>query len=363
MSKFGLGMIAAGAAMDEQKAQEVRDQANQRFGWEQQKAQSELSLLGDKAAAERSGYQNTVGLNAAAAETRPQETANKKAQLGINAVSLAGEANRQPGLENAKDDEARATAGAAKVKAALQGVEVERIPELVNKAKTDGIINDVTASNHVGAAIADMIDSGNAPGIVKLLNAQKQYANDPKIAELPDVASVSKASDANGTEVLVLKDASGNTIMTRPVSTFKAAQDSMKKQELKEVKDGHSLVSVRGTTVTPLYTAPESASSRATKQGPLQRDVEYLKTFHNMSDQQALSHLNSAKTQSRENFILKSVENAQAMGKKVTEAEINEFGAIYDRAGKVQPAQGRGLGTPTNRPATTDPMVKQYLGM
>lgn len=360
---LGYGLAALDSYYKEGDARQVRDRTEQRFDWEKQKAQSELSLLGDKAAAERSGYQNTVGANAAAAELRPGETANKKAKLGIDSVSLAGDANRQPGLEQAKDDEARTTAGAAKVKAALQGVEVERIPQMVADARMKGAISDATSMNLIGATIADLMDSGNEAGLVSLLNAQKNASNDPKTTAYPDVAKVSKATDANGTEVLVLKDAGGNTIMTKPTSTFKAAQNSMKKREVKEVKPGESLVEIQGSRVTPLYSAPESASSRATKMGPLERDVEYLVAGHGMNKDQALAQLQSAKTMSRENFILKAVENAQGMGKKVTDADIVEFGAIYDRAGQAKQPQGRGLGTPTNRPAITDPTVKQYLGM
>lgn len=357
---LGYGLAALDSYYKEGDARQLRERADQRFDWERQKAQSELSLLDDKAAADRSGYQNTVAENASRTELRPLETANKKTQLGIDSVSLAGAAKRQPTLEEAKDSEAVAAAGAAKVKAALEGVEVERIPSVVADAKMKGIITDATSSNLVSATIADMIDSGNQAGLVKLLNAQKQYAGDPKVAALPDVANVAKARDANGQEVLVLKDAAGNTIMSRPVSIYQAARDSLKKQEVKEVKEGHSLVSVRGNTVTPLYTAPESASSRATKMGPLERDVNYLVSGHGMSKEQALAHLQSAKTMSRENFILKAVENAQAMGKKVTDADMIEFGAIYDRASKsTQKPAGGGA----NKAVPTDPTVRKYLGL
>jgi hypothetical protein len=256
MSNLGLGMIAAGAAIDEQKAQELRDQRNQRFDWEKQKAQSELSLLDDKAAAERSGYQNTVGVNAAAKEVRPLETANEKAQLGIDAVSLRNAANRQPTLEQTKDNEAIAAEGVSKVKAALQGVQSDRIPQLVNNARTQGVIDDAASSKLIGASIADMVDRGDQQGIVSLLNAQKQASSDPKITELPDVAAVAKAKDAQGNEVLILKDAAGNQIKTRPMSDFYAARDSLAKPEVKNVNAGDSLVSVRGDKATPLYTAP-----------------------------------------------------------------------------------------------------------
>ncbi len=354
------GLAALDSYFKEGDARQLRERADQRFDWERQKAQSELSLLGDKAASERSQYQNTVAENTARAELRPQETANKKTQLGIDAVAAGRAAKRQPGLEDAKDSEATATAGAAQVKAALQGVEVERIPSMVADAKMKGAINDATSMNLVGSTIADLIDSGNQAGLVKLLNAQKQYAGDPKTAALPDVASVAKARDANGQEMLVLKDDTGNVIMSRPVSIYQAARDSLKKQEVKEVKEGHSLVSVRGNTVTPLYTAPPSDSSRAAKMGPLERDVNYLVAGHGMSKDQALAHLKSTNDMSRNNFILKSVENSQAMGKKVTDADIAQFGAIYDRAKQSTGARAPAAG---NRPAVTDPTVKQYLGM
>ena len=80
--------------------------------------------------------------------------------------------------------------------------------------------------------------------------------------------------------------------------------------------------------------------------GPLERDVSYLMQSHGMTQDQALERLNSAKTMSRQSFVLKSIENAQAMGKKVTPADEAEFGAMYDR---VQAS---------NRPATAAPAAQ-----
>ena len=70
---------------------------------------------------------------------------------------------------------------------------------------------------------------------------------------------------------------------------------------------------------------------------------------------QALEQLNSAKNINRRNFILKSIENAQAMGKKVTPADEEEFGAMYDRvkstAQQKTPAAPAAQAPGTPRPA------------
>jgi hypothetical protein len=254
------GLAALDSYFKEGDARQLRERADQRFDWEKQKAQSELSLLGDKTAADRSQYQNTVGANAAAAELRPGATANAKAKQGLDAVTISGDVKRQPGLEEAKDNEAIAAQGASKVKAALQGVQSDRIPEIVANAKMQGVIDDAASSKLISATVADLFDSGDQSGLVNLLNAQKKVSGDPKITALPDVASVAKAQDAQGNQVLVLKDASGNQIMARPMANYYAARDSLAKPEIKSVNAGDSLVRIKGGTATPLYTAPGNSA-------------------------------------------------------------------------------------------------------
>ncbi len=95
--------------------------------------------------------------------------------------------------------------------------------------------------------------------------------------------------------------------------------------------------------------------------------MSYLVTQHGMTKDQALAHLNSAKTMTREQFILKSVQDSIAMGKKPTSEEVANFGALYDSA-RQAPATSRAAPAtaPTSNspaPANLDPQIKSLLGI
>ena len=83
MSALGLGLIAADNYFKEGDARVQRGRESQRFDWEKQRAESEMSTLPDKTEAERSGYQlrgkqNNANIGLVDAQT---ENAKKKLQL------------------------------------------------------------------------------------------------------------------------------------------------------------------------------------------------------------------------------------------------------------------------------------------
>ena len=231
---------------------------------------------------------------------------------------MTGEAARQPDVEAAKNSTAKAARSSADVTAALAGAKAEEIPRLVANFKMQGVLDDAGAQTHIASEIANHIDSRDTASLVSLLNAQKKTINDPKIAAMPNVASVALAKGANGEEYLVMKDAQGQQIMAKPVSTFRNARDSLQKPQAMKVKDGEAVVSLRGGKATELYRAPESAAGKSAKQGPLERDVNYLVSGHGMSKEQALDHLNAAKSMSKEQYILKSMEGSRTRGTEPT---------------------------------------------
>jgi hypothetical protein len=179
------------------------------------------------------------------------------------------------------------------------------------------------------------------------------------------VAEVGSMKDAKGQPLLVAKGADGAVLFQMPLADMQRVRDSMAKPETMKVNEGDSVVQVRGGRVTPLYTAPTSQGKAAERMGPLERDVGYLMRAHNMTNAQALAHLNASKTMSREQFVLKSVQDSVALGKKPNDAEVSEFGAIYDRA-----TQGGPRAAPATPPAGPraaqpgmDPALKKLLGI
>lgn len=363
MSKLGLALIGGNAALNEYERLEDRDTARQRaqkrFDWESQRADSELSALPDKTAADRSGYQlrnkqNTANLGLVDAQTK---NATKKLQLEGTGLDAAQQ--RQP-------DELAALANKAVVAKTLSDFDVENLPRAIAEKKLQGTFSDADVYTASVSKLADLLATNDQNAVIRFMNGMNDAGVFGK--QHAPVASVTIKQDPTTKEnVFVATDAAGQPVMQMGASQMKRIRDSVGKTEYKTVNAGDSLVALKGGQATPVYTAPESAKSAAAKQGPLERDVGYLVTQHGMTKDQALAHLNSAKTMTREQFILKSVQDSIAMGKKPTSEEVANFGTLYDSArqapasARAAPATAPASNSPA--PANLDPQIKSLLGI
>jgi len=377
---LGLGVIAGNSFFREQQAQEVRDREAQRFGWEKQRAEAEMGLLPDKTAADRSGYQLRGAQNQAGLETLPGQTENTLAQQRITSTELAGTASRQPTVEatkNVQADVSLANAKAekemqpdqitqkknvAKIAAATSGVDVENLPATLKKMRVDGAISASDVDLTVGAKLYDYIQGGDQNSMIRLLNAQKRASDDPRITGMPDVAAVARAKDANGVEYIVLKDAQGNQIATKPIDQLKAAKDLMTKYEYQKLDEGDSLYRVdsRGN-VTLAATAPTTAGGK--KAGPMERDVNYLVNTFGMKDTDALAFINQGKTMSKAQFILKAKQDLIAIGdqNKIGPDFEKQMSDMYDRS--IEASKPKGSNSSPAPKLPTNPNVKGLLGI
>ena len=338
MSKLGLALIGGNAALNEYERLEDRDTARQRaqkrFDWESQRADSELSALPDKTAADRSGYQlrnkqNTANLGLVDAQT---ENATKKLQLEGTGLDAAQQ--RQP-------DELAALANKAVVAKTLSDFDVENLPRAIAEKKLQGTFSDADVYTASVSKLADLLATNDQNAVIRFMNGMNDAGVFGK--QHAPVASVTIKQDPTTKEnVFVATDAAGQPVMQMGAGQMKRIRDSVGKTEYKTVNAGDSLVAMKGGQVTPVYTAPESAKSAAAKQGPLERDVGYLVNQHGMTKDQALAHLNSAKTMTREQFVLNALKEkaANSYGYKPSKQDADDFGAIYDSVRKNGQPQG-----------------------
>ncbi len=359
MSALGLGLIAADQYFKAGDARVQREREGQRFDWERQRAESELSTLPDKTEADRSGYQLRNKQNNANIGLSDTQTENAKKKLELEGAGLDAAKERQP-LEQA------AALNGAEINKALSEFQLQDLPRVIAEKKRAGVFSDADASVAAIGKLAELIKLGDQGQVISFMNAMNE-AKDPGQRTAP-IASVGVQQDQKtGEKLFVATDANGVVVTKVPHSHMQAVVNSLGKSEFKTVNAGDSLVQIKGGVATPVYTAPESAKSAAAKQGPLERDVGYLVTQHGMTKDQALAHLNSAKTMTREQFILKSVQDSIAMGKKPTSEEVANFGTLYDSA-RQTPATSRAAPAtaPTSNspaPANLDPQIKSLLGI
>ena len=397
---LGLALAAGNAFFKEQNAQDIRDREKSRFDWERQRAEAEMSVLGDKTEADRSGYKLRSGQNAAGLELLPGDTANRLAEQELRGGELAGAKERQPEELEAKSINAGIDLGTARgrrdrqpteeatknvqadmglaqaqaeqemqpgkitqaknaniVATELSQVDVNNLPRMVAEKVMKSELSATDGALMVAAKISDLIDAGDANSIITLLNAQKKYSTDPKVQALPDVASVSKAQDANGTEFLVLKDAKGATILSRPIDIYRQAKTALAPTDVKAVDAGDTLVTTRGGKVVSTFTAPESQKSLNSKQGPLERDVNYYVREFGLTKEQAIERINSTKGKSREDFVRDAVQK-EAIGNETPEqlrAKAAKWSKFYDDVkGTAGPKSNSGAKSTIPKPQILD---------
>lgn len=352
MSKFGLGLMAADSAIRENQAIEQRGQQTERFGWEKKRAEADLSTLDDRAGAQRAQAQLQAKQAQAGLGLVDQKTKNDASQLSLDAVRLDGAKARQP-------MEIAAEADKAKVGELLAGFDLESTPQKIAQAKAQGVLSQADVYVTSISKLVELMDSNDTGQVIKFMNGM----NDAGVlaAKHAPVAKVGIQKGADGRSLFIALDAQGNTVASMNVDDMKRVKESAGKSTFEKVNAGDSLVKIQGGQATPVFTAPESERTRAARTagtGPLERDVSYLVNAHGMTQQQALAHLNQAKSMSREQFILKGVQDKQAMGKKASEQDIEELGGLYDRASgrEAKPSNSPSLGN-------VDPQIRSLIGI
>lgn len=374
---LGLGLIAADSYFKEGDRREVRD-------YNRKLRDSELSLLPDKTEATRSGYRDTLAENEARGQERPGRTANTLKRQQIEATGLDRAAGRQMTLEDTAD--AKAAAGLSdarmtlqqqpqrqqmesdklKVEAAGAAQAVQQLPQRLAAAAAAGTLQQRDAQIQLIAGLEPALATNNPQLVQQYVQGAIDTGLFPSV-QGAKVAKVGMAADGR----FIAQGQDGAAIFSVSRDDLARLKQLGGKTELKTVNAGDSLVQVQGGKATPLYTAPESEKSKASKTGPLERDVNYLVQSHGMTQQQALAHMNAAKSMSRQQFILKGLEGKAGLGQKPTNEDIAELGALYDRAAASAPAasgQGLGLGSAqSNSGATptmpTDPATRRLLGI
>lgn len=359
---INLGMRAANAAFQEFDAQQVRDQRKREWDAQNKRTDSELSMLAEKADADRTDYLMRAARNRSGLELQPSRQRVEQGRLteeeqgqqfretlrpsleAYERNKMGAALERQPIELQAAAANAQSERSKARINQADTTVAEENIPNRMTQGRQKHAVDDYSHHTQTVASLAQSITSGDAESTLKLMNG----LNEAK-PEGQRVKPAVRLGTINGGKTLIALDADGNQT-GGPLDIGQMQQMASQGQAVK-LKAGETIGTFGKGGFTPSYTAPDPSGS-VTKQGPLQRDVEYLKNYHGMTNEQALAHLSAAKTMTRDQFILAAIKEKAAKGfEQPTRKDAEEFGALYDsvqgsgRSPSVQAA-------PTAQPAT-----------
>lgn len=407
-----MGLSALDEFYREGDRRELRDRDRKRFGWESQRSEAEMSLLGDKTAAERLGYQDRAGESGARIATRPRRTANEIVRLGQEGYSLERAGVRQPMVEDTTDAKVNYALADAKFGLAQQPIvqdtqrntnevglqnsanalqnnparletntnqtmiglnqsraDLAQQPMKIAQQAAQGALTQLQAQGQLLSGLSDAIQTGN-PNIVR------GYIQDSLNTGLfPDqkgktVGEVGSAKGADGKPMIVAKDSAGQVIFQMSMAELQRVRDAMSKPETMKVNEGDSVVQVRGGRVTPLYTAPTSPGKSMEREGkkPVEQQLaEWLiKSRVAPNEAEAWKMVRSSKEKSRASFVQEYV--LKTAGIQDASKAADDAGKMWDSQNQPQgggPAAGGPRATPAAPAAQPgiDPALKKLLGI
>ena len=339
---IGMGLLAADAYFKEDDARKVRE-------YDQAKRDSELRLLPEYEKSQKTAYGLQSATNQANTDLVPHQQKTNEMQHQADQGVLAGQIATQP-TKNQTD----------KVKA---GTEL-KTAEHDASTLADRLYNDAISGKLKGAELqqqamghlALLAKQGHDPSTIAFLNRLAPLDGSKKTVR---VQTVSKG----GVNYFQALAADGSVVFQADENTMVSLLPQ-EKDQYHTLKPGDTLVR-NGQEV---FFAPETESTSAEKQGPLERDVNYLVRAHGMTPEQARVTLQSSKTKSRPQFIMDQVNNLAAMGKMATPEQLKQFGDIYDAAagmesGKSQPGLESQPGSNSEKPTTLNPKFATLFGI
>jgi hypothetical protein len=407
-----MGLSALDEYFREGDRRELRDRDRKRFGWESQRSDAEMSVLGDKTEADRLSYRDRVGESGARIATRPQRTANEIVRLGQEGYSLERAGARQPRVEDTTDakvdysladakfgltqqptvqDTQRNTneVGLQNSANALQNnparLETATNQTMVglNQSREDlstqpvkiatqaaqGVISQAQAQGQLVSGLYDTLQSGNPDMVRNYIQGSINTGLFPSLKG-KTVAEVGSMKDAKGQPLLVAKGADGAVLFQMPLADMQRVRDSMDKGQVFNVNDGNSLVQVKGGKATPLYTAPTSPGKAVEREGKKPAEVQLaewlIKSRVAPNEAEAWRLVRSSKEKSRSAFVQEYV--LKTAGIVDPSKAATDAGKMWDSQNQPQgggPAAGGPRATPAAPAAQPgmDPALKKLLGI
>lgn len=397
MNGLTAAMMGANAYFKENERLADRRKQDERHDWERQRALADLSTLDARARAVRSDAELRDARSRGGLDSLPQEQANARLKREIESGEMGATLLRQPTVEATRDAQANAGLADAQFAAETQPtvqstkrtrlgiedatakVEAQALPEKLRAARAQGAISGSDAGLAVLGRLAYYAKAGDKPGALAFAN---QVAQIPDLLpgvrgmQFVDVTATPDGQDtAGGTGPgYTFKTSDGRNMFIAHKTLVAAAEHTGKDPKFKFMHDkdtGEVLVGNERTGGVGVARQADPARPRGgtAKVGPLERDVNYLTAVHGMTNEQALLHLNQAKSMTRQQFILRSVASSM-QPEKITDADVARLGQLYDSAVGHNPTQptattrgASGAPAASGAPSTPDPRWKSLIGV
>lgn len=363
---IGAGLAALDEYYKEGDRRQVRD-------YQQKLRDADLSVLDDRTAATRSGYQDTTASNAARAQLRPKQTANQEARLGLDATNMAAEGERQPvenqtkaitanmGLSSAQNDQANLPMSLQVKNDTLQGqalttaANLKQLPMKLSQLATQGVLDQQGQSDVVLGTMGQLIGRQDKAGALAFANEVAKQGNllpNTNGKRFTDIVPVRKGDNGAQGDGYLFVTADGDRKFV-PVEAIGGAMQKMKSGKYKFIErdDGSIFAGDEGTGRGSLVQAGDPNISKSGKGGKQNQtatiqDAEWvMRNKDNPVAMAAWDKVRSLRGDARQLFI-KDMMTKGTMGNETQDqlkAKGDMYGKLFD---EMQRSQGGGQPTP-----------------
>lgn len=373
---IGYGLAALDSYYKEGDARKTRE-------YVQAKRDSELSALGDKTDADRSGYQLRSGQNRANTELLPGQTRNAQSRIGLEAADLEGQAQRQPdeiktkninagiGLANAENDQANVPSSLQVKNNTLEGqlmtseATLKQLPMKLQQLATQGVLDQRGQSDVVLGTMGQLIARQDKAGALSFANDIAKVGNilpNTNGKQFTDIQPVRKGQNGAQGDGYNFVTSDGQSRFV-PVEAISGAMGKLKSGEYQFIHTGDgSVYSGNKSTgqITQAYKGDPKAMRAQHTPAEIQT-MEYLVSKGVAKDtNQAWDMVRSSREKTRSSFVMDYV-SKNALPGADTNKLSDDAGKIYDQLRQNQGA----VSTPSNSPSagTVDPAIQSLIGI
>lgn len=260
-------MVGMNAAFDQQRKLEQYD-------YEKAKRDSELSMLPEKTAADRSAMQLRDAQSKSGLELIGKQTENASNKLALEGKQTQGALGRVNTENETKDLQAGTARDKALLDSMLSQVDVEDLPRAVQIKKQAGVLKDVDAGQAVLAGIAKLSHARDTSGLVRFINDIGATAPEGKrpASLAASVGTIPNPQNPDD-KLLVALDEDGKPVIDghgNPIAfSTKALNHFLPKPETKVVSPGATIGTMDNDgKFSPAYTAPGRPYQQRGEGGP-----------------------------------------------------------------------------------------------
>jgi hypothetical protein len=383
---LGLGLIAADSYFKEGDARVLRQREQDRYDAEKQRTTSELSLLGDKTEADRSGYQLRRGQNTANAELLPGQTANAQTRIGLDAAELEGQSQRQPddlktkgiqsGLALTTAQQAQTTQptrfslenNKLEAEKLTSEATLKQLPQRLARAATQGVIDQQGQADVVLGTMGQLIARQDKAGALAFANEIAKNGDllpSTNGKTFTDIIPVRKGQNGAQGDGYVFVTADGDRKFA-PVEAIQGAMGKLKSGKYKFIErtDGSIFAGDEGSGRGGIVQQgdPAMLKGRNAQHTPAEiQTMEWLIGKGVAKDAaSAWEMVRSSREKTRNSFIMEYV-SKNALPGADTNKLSDDAGRIYDA---LRQNQGP-VNPPSNSPAPGkfDPAISSLIGI